>query len=503
MSKTFENLILHFFFFFLICFLCIWILLSLPLFHKILGRMPNSVDSNQTAPSGAVWSGSALFAYAIPSLYSILDCSFRSSLIWACTVCICHSITLFHTWLLAPSGGVWSGPALFAYAIPSLYSIPDCSFRRSLIWACTVCICHFITLFHTWLLLQEESDLGLHCLHMPFHHFIPYLTAPSGAVWSGSALFAYAIPSLYPILDCSFRRSLIWACTVCICHSITLFHTWLLLQEESDLGLHCLHMPFHHFIPYLTAPSGAVWSGPALFAYAIPSLYPILDCSFRRSLIWACTVCICHSITLFHTWLLLQEQSDLGLHCLHMPFHHFIPYLTAPSGAIWSGSALFAYAIPSLYSILDCSFRSSLCHSITLFHTCFLCICFTNTNGWMANSIDSDQTNPSGAVWSGSAQFADVIILLYSRLFFLPSYCFLCILIHKLLHWMANCRPLSDCSKVCTFCICHFIRKPMYKVLGQFLYWHIFLISSWKQVVGTNLIASEDLFLWKKNKKEN
>ena len=29
--------------------------------------MANSVDSDQTAPSGAVWSGSALFAYAILS----------------------------------------------------------------------------------------------------------------------------------------------------------------------------------------------------------------------------------------------------------------------------------------------------------------------------------------------------------------------------------------------------------------------------------------------------
>ena len=37
--------------------------------------MANSVDPDQTAPSGAVWSGSALFAYAILSetlVYEIL-----------------------------------------------------------------------------------------------------------------------------------------------------------------------------------------------------------------------------------------------------------------------------------------------------------------------------------------------------------------------------------------------------------------------------------------------
>ena len=37
------------------------------LFLKLPGGMANSVQPDQTAPSGAVWSGSALFAYAILS----------------------------------------------------------------------------------------------------------------------------------------------------------------------------------------------------------------------------------------------------------------------------------------------------------------------------------------------------------------------------------------------------------------------------------------------------
>ena len=44
-------------------------------FLKILGGMANSVDPDQTAPSGAVWSGFTLFAYAILSeflMYKIL-----------------------------------------------------------------------------------------------------------------------------------------------------------------------------------------------------------------------------------------------------------------------------------------------------------------------------------------------------------------------------------------------------------------------------------------------
>ena len=44
-------------------------------FLKILSRMANKVDPDLTAPSGAVWSGSTLFAFAIWSellLYEIL-----------------------------------------------------------------------------------------------------------------------------------------------------------------------------------------------------------------------------------------------------------------------------------------------------------------------------------------------------------------------------------------------------------------------------------------------
>ena len=47
------------------------------LFLKILSGMANSVDPDQTAPLGAVWSGSALFAYAILSeslVFEILEC---------------------------------------------------------------------------------------------------------------------------------------------------------------------------------------------------------------------------------------------------------------------------------------------------------------------------------------------------------------------------------------------------------------------------------------------
>ena len=42
------------------------------LFLKTLGEMANSEDPDQTAPSGAVWSGSTLFAHAI--LSEILVC---------------------------------------------------------------------------------------------------------------------------------------------------------------------------------------------------------------------------------------------------------------------------------------------------------------------------------------------------------------------------------------------------------------------------------------------
>ena len=42
-------------------------MLHMHLFLKIVSGMANSADPDQTAPSGAVWSGSALFAYVILS----------------------------------------------------------------------------------------------------------------------------------------------------------------------------------------------------------------------------------------------------------------------------------------------------------------------------------------------------------------------------------------------------------------------------------------------------
>ena len=53
-----------------------YILLFMQLFLNILSGMSNSVGPDQTAPSGAVWSVSALFAYIILSetlVFEILE----------------------------------------------------------------------------------------------------------------------------------------------------------------------------------------------------------------------------------------------------------------------------------------------------------------------------------------------------------------------------------------------------------------------------------------------
>ena len=56
----------YYFFFFLPIFF-FFFFFSMQLFHKIFSGMANSLDPDQTAPRGAVWSRSALFAYAILS----------------------------------------------------------------------------------------------------------------------------------------------------------------------------------------------------------------------------------------------------------------------------------------------------------------------------------------------------------------------------------------------------------------------------------------------------
>ena len=84
MFQNFEHFITYFFALILLFMQLIFKLLGgmansvdpdKQLIFKLLGGMANSVDPDQTAPSGAVWSGSALFAYAILSdtlVYKIL-----------------------------------------------------------------------------------------------------------------------------------------------------------------------------------------------------------------------------------------------------------------------------------------------------------------------------------------------------------------------------------------------------------------------------------------------
>ena len=64
------------------------------LFPKIPSGITNSVDPDQTAPEGAVWSGCTLFAYAILSdtlMYEILEHLPYSLLLW---FCICDNVLL-------------------------------------------------------------------------------------------------------------------------------------------------------------------------------------------------------------------------------------------------------------------------------------------------------------------------------------------------------------------------------------------------------------------------
>ena len=60
--------------------------------------MTNSVDPDQTAPSGAVWSGSALFVYAILSailVFEILEI-YHTYFFFFCFDIIFYPAPLFH-----------------------------------------------------------------------------------------------------------------------------------------------------------------------------------------------------------------------------------------------------------------------------------------------------------------------------------------------------------------------------------------------------------------------
>ena len=80
----------------------------------------------------------------------------------------------------------------------------------------------------------------------------------------------------------------------------------------------------------------------------------------------------------------------------------------------------FRWACTSMQSDLGILFSSTYMVNVQKFQTlyfilfspkfCFLCTCWLKIHCEMTNSLDPDQTAPSGAVWFGSALFAYVIL---------------------------------------------------------------------------------------------
>ena len=229
-------------------------------------------------------------------------------------------------------------------------------------------------------LSHEQSDQGLHCLHIsvcPRSSLIrvftvcPDLSVP-GAVWSGSSLSAQ------------------------ICLS----------QEQSDQGLHCLPRsvcPMSSLIrvftvcPDLSVPR-AVWSGPLLFAQ--------FCLSQEQSDQGLAQIC------------LSQKQSDQGLHCLPRsvcPRSSLIrvftvcPDLSVP-WAVWSGSSLFAQICLSqeqsdqgLYCL-----PSSVCPRSSLIRVWLKSVC-PRSSLIRVYTVCPDLSVP-GAVWSESSLFAQICL---------------------------------------------------------------------------------------------
>ena len=132
-----------------------YILLSMLLLLKILSGMANSVDPDQTAPSGAVWSGSTLFAYVILSDTLVFGILGHLPYIYMDTShmhyiqCSPHvkCIRIYHTFdkplkrqsqLL--SSALSSAGYFKSHFCKQCGPRSDCSFRSSLIWVHTVCL---------------------------------------------------------------------------------------------------------------------------------------------------------------------------------------------------------------------------------------------------------------------------------------------------------------------------------------------------------------------------
>ena len=111
-----------------------------------------------------------------------------------------------------------------------------------------------------------ESDLGICCPHHPKVHFL----------LGGARILCHKGAEYPKNSNTLLHTFLTKLCSVCS-YFLKYFVEWqpvynlirVLLQEQCDLGLHCLHMPFNQKLRVQNS---------------------------RSSLIWVCTVCICHLI---------------------------------------------------------------------------------------------------------------------------------------------------------------------------------------------------------------
>ena len=131
------------------------------------------------------------------------------------------------------------------------------------------------------------------------------------------------------------------------------------------------------------------------------------------------------------------------------------PDQTAPWGAVWSGSANYMYRKNSKNWDTWNNYYNCPTTGTVGFYSAVLCSKDANR---ITNREDPDQTAPWGAVWSGSALFAQIYLSQYLKLlrYYLiyTHYYYSYLMCHLVSRWVDICRSKfhTRLSALCVMC---------------------------------------------------
>ena len=179
----------------------------------------------------------------------------------------------------------------------------ECSINHILFWYCICFCCSFFSLINYGKCPEISNDLKVHSiLFWPKYcflcscflkHMVEWQSRPwSDCSWrkpKGTICIIKRTVMSQPTCECSINHILFWYCICFCCSFFSLINYGKCPEISNDLKVHSiLFWPKYCFLCSCFLKHNVEWQSR-----------PWSDCSWRSSLIWVYTVCICHFVRAF------------------------------------------------------------------------------------------------------------------------------------------------------------------------------------------------------------